>query len=159
MDPYKFLEDFENKAGQMQQQLEQSQEAFANARSRASSDDGSVTVAVAGGGSIESLDLGPKAMELGHTKLASTIMATIRKAQEQAAREVQESMRPLLGDGAAMSFLNEQVEAGIARLQPDEEESAGTGSRRGEAPEMDLGRNDWDDDWDGGDRRRFGGSR
>ncbi|RCW45075.1 DNA-binding protein YbaB [Halopolyspora algeriensis] len=159
MDPYQFLADFENKTTRMQQQLERSQEALAGASSRATSDDGTVTVTVAGGGSIESLELGPKAMELGHTKLASTIMATIRRAQQQAAREVQESMRPLLGDGEAMNFLGEQVEAGIARLQPDEEESGqDTGSRRESVSEMDLGHDDGDDDWDGG-HRRFGGTR
>lgn len=151
MDPYQFLEDFERKASEMQQQLEQSQEAMANARSEASSDDGTVTVTVAGGGSIQSIDLTPKALELGHTKLASTIMSTIHKAQAQAAREVQESMRPLLGDGDAMSFLGEQVEAGIARLQPEEESEQAP--RRGNAPEMDIEPDDYDD-WN---QRRRGG--
>lgn len=93
----------------MQEQLEQSQEAMANARGEVTSEDGTVTVAVAGGGSFQSIDLTPKSLELGHTKLASTITATIHKAQSEAARAVQESMRPLLGDGDAMSFLGEQV--------------------------------------------------
>ncbi len=154
VDPYQFLEDFERKASEMQQQLEQSQEAMANARSEASSDDGTVTVAVAGGGSIQSIDLTPKSLELGHTKLASTIMATIHKAQAQAARELQESMRPLLGDGDAMSFLGEQVEAGIARLQPEDDDPGDSPARRqGNAPEMDVAVDDYDD-WN---QRRRGG--
>lgn len=155
MDPYQFLEDFERKASQMQEQLEQSQEAMANARSEATSEDGTVTVTVAGGGSIQSIDLTPKSLELGHTKLASTIMATIHQAQSEAARAVQESMRPLLGDGDAMSFLGDQVEAGIAKLQPDseEDESESAASRRGTAPEFDVEPDDYDD-WN---QRRRGG--
>ncbi len=85
MDPYQYLAGFESKANRMQEQLEQSQEAFSNARGEASSSDGSVTVTVAGGGGIESIDLTARSLELGHTKLASTIMETIRQAQSQAA--------------------------------------------------------------------------
>ncbi|MBA8825369.1 DNA-binding protein YbaB [Saccharopolyspora lacisalsi] len=153
MDPYQYLADFESKANQMQEQLEQSQEAFSNARGEASSSDGSVTVTVAGGGGIESIDLTARSLELGHTKLASTIMETIRQAQSQAARQVEESMKPLLGDGEAMNFLSEQVEASIARMQPDDEDSAASGGRPGSADEAEP---DEYDEWQ--QRRRRGGT-
>lgn len=143
MDPYSFLEDFERTAEQMQQQLAQSQEAFDNARGEARSSDGSVTVIVAGGGSIETLRLSPAAMKLGHEALARSIIETIRSAQAQAAHAVQDSMRPLLGEGAGMDFLSEQVEAGIAKA-----DAAGAAPERRESlPEVDIDEDD-PDDWD-----------
>lgn len=145
MDPYKFLEDFEKKTSRMQEQLAESQEAFANARSEASSPDGAVTVVVAGGGSIESLKLSPKAVQLSHTVLADQIMSTIRSAQVGAARAVQDSMRPIIGDGEAASFLDEQVERGIAQIQQSEH-APGTEPTRSTVEDIDL--DDFDDDWD-----------
>ena len=103
-----------------------------------------MTVVVAGGGSIESLELGPKSTQLGHEALGRLIIETIRTAQAQAARAVQESMRPLLGDGEAMSFLTEQVEAGIARADAAGEPRE---PRRPAVQDMDLGDYDEFDDW------------
>jgi DNA-binding protein YbaB len=147
VDPYQFLDDFENKAKQMQQQLAQSEEAFANARSEASSPDGSVTVVVAGGGAIESLQLSPKSVQLGHQELASKIIQTIRTAQTQAARAVEDSMRPLLGEGEGMNFLSEQVAAGIAKADAAPEPTENAPAQRGRAAqEVDL--DEFDDEWD-----------
>lgn len=156
-DPFRFLEEFEGKANRLQEQLEQSQAALAESSSEVSSSDGAVTVTVAGGGSIRSLDLTPKAMELGRTKLASTIMETIHKAQAQAARDVQESMRPLLGEGEAMSFLTEQVEAGIARMQPDEDPQGDQPRSAAGRAGNDVKQEDNLDDWDWEQQRKRGG--
>lgn len=144
MDPYRFLEDFERRTNQVQEQLEQSQEALAGARSEATSPDGAVSVTVAGGGSIESLKLSPNAMRQGHDELGRAIIETIRTAQAQAARAVQESMRPLLGDGEAMSFLTEQVEAGIAQRNAAGE--APSSPRRSGVEDIEL--DDDFDDWE-----------
>ncbi|WP_187352048.1 YbaB/EbfC family nucleoid-associated protein [Allosaccharopolyspora coralli] len=149
MDPHKFLADFERKSEQMQQQLAESQEQLASARSEVTSSDGTVTVTVAGGGGIESLTLSPKATQLAHTVLADRIMDTIRQAQVEAARSVQESMRPLLGDGEGMDFLTEQVDQGIARMQRSEH-APGTEPRRSAVEDIEL---DWDDDEDDWDER------
>ncbi len=62
-------------------------------------------------------------------------------------------MRPLLGEGEAMNFLSEQVEASIARMQPDEEDSAASGGQSGSADEAEP---DEYDEWQ--QRRRRGGT-
>lgn len=117
-DPHQHLADFEQHLQRAQQQVDAIQTAFRDARTTATSPDGAVTVTVASGGRIESLQLSPKADSLGHTALGATIMTTIRKAQVDAARMIEETVRPVLGDGEGMSFLREQVEQGIAAIDP-----------------------------------------
>jgi DNA-binding protein YbaB len=117
-DPHQYVDRFEHKLQEAQRQADAIQAAFRESRSEAKSPDGAVSVAVASGGRIESLQLAPKAMDLGHTALGRTIMDTIRRAQVDAARKMEESMRPLLGDGASMDFLRDQVEQGIVAIDP-----------------------------------------
>ncbi|MBP2326178.1 DNA-binding protein YbaB [Kibdelosporangium banguiense] len=107
-DPHQYLADFENQLQSMKQQVDQVQNAFAEARAEARSADGAVTVVAAAGGRIEALSLSPKADSISHTTLATSILDTIRRAQAEAARKVEESMRPLLGQ-ASQDFLHEQV--------------------------------------------------
>jgi DNA-binding protein YbaB len=117
-DPHQYVANFEQQLQRVQQQADAIQAAFRESRTEVRSPDGAVTVTVASGGRIESLQLTPKAVDLGHTALGRTIMETIRRAQVEAARKIEESMRPLLGDGASMNFLREQVEQGIAAIDP-----------------------------------------
>lgn len=117
-DPHQYLANFEQQLQQAQQQVDAIQSAFRDARTTATSPDGAVTVTVASGGRIESLQLTPKAIDLGHAALGATIMNTIRKAQVDAARMIEETVRPVLGDGEGMSFLRDQVERGIATIDP-----------------------------------------
>lgn len=117
-DPHQYVEQFEHKLQKAQQQADAIQAAFRESRTEARSPDGAVAVAVASGGRIESIQLAPKAMDLGHTSLGRTIMDTIRRAQVDAARKIEESMRPLLGDGASMDFLRDQVEQSIVAIDP-----------------------------------------
>lgn len=117
-DPQQYLANFEQQLQRAQQQADAIKDAFRESRTEVRSPDGAVTITVGSGGRIESLQLTPKAIDLGHTALGRTIMETIRKAQIDAARKIEEQMRPLLGEGEGMNFLREQVEAGIAVIDP-----------------------------------------
>jgi DNA-binding protein YbaB len=121
-DPYEYLAGYEKQLEQLQQQAAQAENAFREARAEARTPDGSVTVVVAGG-QIESVRLSPKAMDLGHTALGPAILNTIRRAQADAARTMEESMRPLFGE-AGQEFLHEQVQrmTSAADTEPDQPE-------------------------------------
>jgi DNA-binding protein YbaB len=135
-DPHQYVDRFEQQLQQAKQKADAIGAAFRESRSVAQSPDGAVAVVVASGGRIEEIQLTPKAMDLGHTALGRTIMETLRRAQVDAARKMEETMRPLLGDGASMEFLREQVEQSIVRTDPA---AAPETPRRGP-----------DDDFDGG---------
>lgn len=107
-DPHQYLAAYENQLRDMQQQVEQVQNAFAEARAEARSPDGAVTVVAAAGGRIESLNLSAKADSIPHATLATSILETIRRAQADAARKIEETMSPLLSQ-ASQEFLHEQV--------------------------------------------------
>ncbi|MFD9738127.1 YbaB/EbfC family nucleoid-associated protein [Umezawaea sp. NPDC059074] len=117
-DPHQYVDRFEQRLQQAKQQADAIGAAFRESRSVAQSPDGAVVVTVASGGRIDDIQLTPKAMDLGHTALSRTIMATLRTAQVEAARAMEEAVRPLLGDGASMEFLREQVEQSIVRTDP-----------------------------------------
>lgn len=103
------LNDYVARIGEIQRQAEQTQEQIRSLRARASSPDGTVTVVLAPGGRLERLTLTPKAMELGHERLASVIGDTIRAAHDDAAAQTQSALQPLVGDSQAMEFLRDQV--------------------------------------------------
>ncbi|ANZ35664.1 hypothetical protein BBK82_05795 [Lentzea guizhouensis] len=117
-DPYEYLATFEQRLTQAQDQANAIQTAFRDSRTEAQSPDGSVIITVGSGGRIESLQLTPRADDLGHTTLARTIMDTIRRAQVEAARKIETTLQPLLGDGEGMAFLREQIDQGIAVIDP-----------------------------------------
>lgn len=117
-DPHQYVERFEQQLQDAQRKADAIQGAFRESRTEARSPDGAVAVTVASGGRIESLQLTPKAMDLGHTSLGRTIVETIRRAQVESARKIEDSMRPLLGDGDSMRFLSDQIEQGIAKIDP-----------------------------------------
>jgi DNA-binding protein YbaB len=143
-DPHQYLASFEQRLQQAQEQANAIQTAFRESRTEAQSPDGSVIITVGSGGRIESLQLTPRADDLGHTALARTIMDTIRRAQVEAARKIEDTMRPLLGEGEGMAFLREQVEQGIAVIDP-----AGTVEEQKPAPRRPAPPQGDDDDFGG----------
>lgn len=156
-DPYQYLADYERNTERMQAQVSEAQNAFTATRAQASSPDGAVTVTVAAGGRIEGLQLTPKAMDLGHTRLGSTIIETIRRAQIDAAQQIEQAMRPVLGDGAGMDFLREQVQQSIASVDPTGELAEEARQREAERSREETERadraseqRDDDDDFGGG---------
>jgi DNA-binding protein YbaB len=114
-DPHQYLAQYEDQLRGMQQQVDQVRNAFAEARVEMHSPDGAVTVVAAAGGRIEALSLTPKADRIGHTALAVSILDTIHRAQAEAARQIEDTMRPLLGE-AGQDFLRQQVTQAV---EPD----------------------------------------
>ncbi|GAA2989301.1 YbaB/EbfC family nucleoid-associated protein [Actinokineospora diospyrosa] len=66
--------------------------------------DGSVTVTVAPSGAVLGLALTPAAMNRSHTQLTQEILGTIRAATQQAAAQVEEVVRPAVGDAYYEQF-------------------------------------------------------
>lgn len=106
-----WLDDYTRRVAEIQQRAEQVQTDIKSMRARASSPDGTVSVVLAPGGRLESLDLTPKALEAGHQRLAKIIADTVRAAHDDAATQTQEALRPLVGDSPAMDFLRDHIEA------------------------------------------------
>jgi len=52
-------------------------------------------------------------------------MDTIRRAQADAARAIEESMRPILGS-AGQEFLHEQIQGSVAEADPEAKTATGT---------------------------------
>jgi DNA-binding protein YbaB len=113
-DAERWLADYTRKVGEIQRRAEQTQEQIKNLRARAASQDGTVSVVLAPGGRLESLTLTPRAMELGHQRLAATITQTIQAAHADAAAQTQDALRPLVGESDAMEFLRDQVDSALA---------------------------------------------
>ncbi|TQI94181.1 YbaB/EbfC DNA-binding family protein [Amycolatopsis cihanbeyliensis] len=109
-----WLADYTQRVGEIQRQAEQTQEQIKNVRGRAASPDGAVSVVLAPGGRLEKLDLSPRAMELGHQRLAATITQTIQAAHAQAAAQTQDALLPLVGESDAMDFLRDQMDTALA---------------------------------------------
>jgi DNA-binding protein YbaB len=131
-DPHQYLAQYENQLRDLQQQVDQAQNAFVEARAEARSSDGAVTVVAAAGGRIESLALSPKADSIGHAALATSILDTIRRAQADAAHKVEQAMGSLLGQ-AGQDFLHETV---LKATEPEQEER---GTRQPRHPSEDGG--------------------
>nr|WP_157233835.1 YbaB/EbfC family nucleoid-associated protein [Kibdelosporangium phytohabitans] len=71
---------------------------IAQLQGSARNSDGSVTVTVAPSGAVLGMQLSPGAMTMTHTQLTQEILGTIRRATQQAAAAVEDTVRPVLGD-------------------------------------------------------------
>ena len=76
----------------------QLKEKLGELRGQGRSPDGAVSVTVAPSGAVLGLQLSPAAMRRTHVQLQQDIMVAIRQATQQAAAQVQDTVRPLLGD-------------------------------------------------------------
>ncbi|PXY22009.1 hypothetical protein BA062_31220 [Prauserella flavalba] len=130
-----WLADYTRRVGDIQRRAERTQEQIRNVRGRAASPDGSVSVVLAPGGRLETLDLTPRALELGHQRLAATITQTIQAAHAEAATQTQDALLPLVGESDAMEFLRDQVGAALA--EPDEDQDSAPRRRRGRDDDED----------------------
>ncbi len=146
-----WLADYTRRVGDIQRRAEQTQEQIKNVRARAASEDGTVSVVLAPGGRLEKLELTPRALELGHDRLAATITRTIQAAHADAAAQTQDALLPLVGESDAMEFLREQVGTALE----EEPEPAAREDEAGGRPRTSRG-DDRDNDNDDGES--FGGS-
>ncbi|WAL64064.1 YbaB/EbfC family nucleoid-associated protein [Amycolatopsis cynarae] len=113
------LAGYATRVQEIQQRAERSQEQIKTLRARAESPDGAVRVVLAPGGRLEDLTLSPQALRLGHDRLAAAIKQTVQAAHADAARQTQAALQPLLGQSAAMEFLAEQLDTGLAEEQAE----------------------------------------
>lgn len=104
------LADYARRVEAIQQQAEETQARLRTLRARTTSADQAVTVDMAPGGRLERLTLSPEAMQYGPERLAALITDTIRQAHGAVAEQMQETMRPLIGDSPAMEFLRDQID-------------------------------------------------
>ncbi len=108
-DPHAWLEQYGHRLEEMKARGEQVQAVLQRATGRAVSPDGAVTVVVGTGGRAEEIQLSPRIRDISHTALGPAIVDTIRRAQTDLGRAVEESVRPILGEGETMQFLREQI--------------------------------------------------
>ncbi|TDC92677.1 YbaB/EbfC family DNA-binding protein [Saccharopolyspora aridisoli] len=123
---------FEEQAAQAGQLRERMQEIKGQGRSA----DGSVTVTVAPSGAVLDLQLTASATRQPHTSLQQGIMTAIREGTQDAARQVDETVQPVLGDRAEQfkSALNAHSPApptappsgSTQRVDPDDDYSDGS---------------------------------
>ncbi len=110
MDGEQWLDGYRHRVSEIERRAERVRAKLDRVAATVISPDGAVCVAVSPAGALQALTLGPGADELSRADLAATILATARRAQDQAAREATETLRPLLGeDSAAMDFLRSQL--------------------------------------------------
>ncbi|GAA1264773.1 YbaB/EbfC family nucleoid-associated protein [Saccharothrix xinjiangensis] len=113
------LDEYVRRVNDIQQRAEETQAQLKALRAHVSSPDRSVAVTMAPGGRLEKLSLKPSAMRMSHDRLAAVITETISRGHAVVAEKMEATMRPLIGDTAAMDFLREQV---TAAQQPEEVE-------------------------------------
>jgi DNA-binding protein YbaB len=89
---------------------EEAKEKLQHVASTMTSKDGSATVTVNASGALQQLSFNPRAREVSHAQLAASVLATVKRAQLEAAKQVTAVMAPLIGaDSEAMHFLEEQI--------------------------------------------------
>jgi DNA-binding protein YbaB len=100
------------RAEETQVKAEEAKAKLAQVGARLSSPDEAVTLAVNASGALQELEFGAAAEKMSRETLASSVLATARQAQTDAARQVAVAMSPLIGeDSEAMDFLRQQVPA------------------------------------------------
>lgn len=156
-----FIADYQQRVADVAAQAQAARARIANVHGTETSNDGSVTVTVNVQGGLESLRFGPSAASLDFEVLASTIVATSRKARVRAAREAADALEPLLGaDSAAMAEVRSRIpteapgDRADGRLERDglNEENTTTPTPRRPAPRVD---DDGDDSDEPGFTRGF----
>ncbi|MFI9388599.1 YbaB/EbfC family nucleoid-associated protein [Kutzneria sp. NPDC052558] len=133
MDANVWLRDYQQDIQNRLARAEQVKEMVNSATGSSRSADGAVLVTVGPTGALQDLQLSPKADSLSSTQLAQLILRTAREAHRKVAEQMAQSVKPLIGDSEAMSFLESQI-------PPAEEPPAA-------APERPT-RPAWDDDND-----------
>jgi DNA-binding protein YbaB len=123
-----WLDAYTRKVAVLAQRAEQVQADLKSIRAQASSPDETITVVLAPGGRVESIELSEQAMAHGHRRLGTMIAETIRAAHNQTLDRTRETMAPLLGDSPAMEFLDGHLAASRAD-PPDVDPEKGQHSR------------------------------
>ena len=97
---------------------EQVKEQVNAATGSARSGDGAVLVTVGPTGALQDIQLSSKAENMTSTQLAQLILRTAREAHRKVAEQIAQSVKPLIGDSEAMSFLESQIPPAEEPSQP-----------------------------------------
>ncbi|MBP2339028.1 DNA-binding protein YbaB [Saccharothrix coeruleofusca] len=106
MEPERMIADLEARAQDLARRSQEMQQQIQHAAATVRSPDGAVTVTVAPNGALQHIEFSPRAAELSHVQLGQAVMATVQRAQVQAAQQVAAVVEPQFGGTAAMDFLN-----------------------------------------------------
>jgi len=135
VDTNTWLREYQQDAQSRLARAEQVKEQINAATGSSRSADGAVLVTVGPTGALQDLQLSSKADGMSSTQLAQLILRTAREAHRKVAEQMVQSVKPLIGDSEALSFLESQV--------PPAEEPAAQAQPSRPAPPA------WDDDDNG----------
>jgi DNA-binding protein YbaB len=105
VNPERMIADLEARAHDLAQRSEEMQAQIHNASATVRSPDGAVTVTVAPNGALQHIEFSPRAADFSHVQLGQAVMATVKRAQAQAAQQVASIVEPQFGGTEAMDFL------------------------------------------------------
>lgn len=103
------IADLETRARELAERSREVRDRIRRAQATQRSPDGVVTATVAPNGSLRHIEFSPAAGEFPPARLGEVVLETVRRAQEQAAREVVAAVEPQFGGTAAMGFLTGSV--------------------------------------------------
>ncbi|GAB2982256.1 YbaB/EbfC family nucleoid-associated protein [Saccharothrix stipae] len=101
----RMIADLEARARELAERSRELRDRIRRAQATQRSPDGVVTATVAPNGSLRHIEFSPDAEELSPARLGEVVMDTVRRAHEQAAREVASIVEPQFGGTAAVAFL------------------------------------------------------
>jgi DNA-binding protein YbaB len=109
VNPEWMIADLEARARDLGERSRELRDRIRRAQATQRSPDGVVTATVAPNGSLRHIEFSPAAEEFSPTRLGEVVMDTVRRAQEQAARQMASIVEPQFGGTAAMDFLTGSV--------------------------------------------------
>lgn len=115
------IADLEARARHLAERSRELRDRIRRAQATQRSPDGVVTATVAPNGSLRHIEFSAAAEEISPARLGEVVMDTVRRAQEQAARQAVSIVEPQFGGTAAMDFLTGSVPPGSAGVSLGEE--------------------------------------
>ncbi len=112
------IADLEARARDLAERSRELRDRIRRAQATQRSPDGVVTATVASNGSLRHIEFAPGAEGFSPARLGEVVMDTVRRAQEQAARQVASIVEPQFGGTAAMGFLTGPIPAEADAPEP-----------------------------------------
>lgn len=108
------IADLEARARDLAERSREVRDRIRRAQATQRSPGGAVTATVAPNGALRHIEFSPEAGRFSSARLGEVVLETVRRAQEQAARQVVAAVEPELGGTAAMGFLTGSVPVAAA---------------------------------------------
>lgn len=119
LNPERMIADLEARARDLAERSREVRDRIRRAQATQRSPDGVVTATVAPNGSLRHIEFSPEAGRFSPARLGEVVLETVRRAQEQAARQVVAAVGPEFGGTAAMGFLTGAGPAGVGVAEAD----------------------------------------